>query len=263
MGMAVVLLHAGNAPFALSHASAAALHGLPVAIGGPAWITVTAGHGATTHLDHLLRQEVAALPPTHLMRLAGWPVTTPARTVVDCLRHLAAEASVAVADAAVHRGLVTAEALATVLAWQAAWPLASRGRSALGLVDARRESALESRSAVVMHRFGIRAPLCQVDVRDESGRFLGRADFAWPEAGVVGEADGRAKYGLNPVEAFEAEKDRQAAIESLGLVVVRWGWRHLVGDPPPMISRLRAALERSPRRTCRGSLAQAPLHYAG
>jgi hypothetical protein len=263
VGMAVVLLHAGDAPFALSHASAAALHGLPVPTDGPAWITVAAGHGASTHLDHLLRQEVAALPATHLTRLRGWPVTTPARTAADCLRHLPPETSVAVADAALRAGLVTAEALSSVLAWQVSWPLASRGRVALGLVDGRRESALESRSAVVMHRFGLPDPLCQVDVRDESGRFLGRADFAWPEFGVIGEADGRAKYGPNPVQAFEAEKDRQAAIETLGYVVVRWGWAHLVGDPPPMITRLRAALARSPRPRCRGSLAQSPLHYAG
>jgi hypothetical protein len=263
IGMAVVLLHTGDAPFALSHASAAALHGLPVPAGGPAWITVAAGHGATTHFDHLLRQEVAALPPTHLARLHGWPVTTPARTVADCLRHLAPTASVAIADAAVHCTLVDAEALASVLAWQATWPLAARGRAALELVDARRESALESRSAVVMYRYGIPSPLCQVDVRDDAGRFLGRADFAWPEYGVIGEADGRAKYGPNPIEAFEAEKDRQAAIESLGFVVVRWGWQHLVGEPPPMITRLRSALARSPRPRCRGSLAQVPLRYAG
>jgi hypothetical protein len=262
LGMAVVLLHTGDAPFALSHASAAAMHGLPVPAEGPAWITVAAGHGATTHVDRLLRQEVASLPPTDVSRLHDWPVTVPARTVVDCLRHLAPTASVAIADAALHRGLVNAEALASVLAWQASWPLAARARAALKLVDTRRESALESRSAVVMYRYGIPSPLCQVDVRDDAGRFLGRADFAWPEYGVIGEADGRAKYGPRPIDAFEAEKDRQAAIESRGFIVVRWGWHHLVGEPPPMITRLRSAFARSPRPRYRGSLAQAPLRYA-
>jgi hypothetical protein len=262
-GMAVVLLHAGDVPFALSHASAAALHGLPVPAAGPAWITVASGYGATTHFDPLLRQQVAALPPTHLTRLHGWPVTSAARTVADCLRHLAPEPSVAIADAALHCALVTPEAVAAVVTWQRSWPLAARARAALDLVDARRESALESRSAVVMHRCGIPAPCCQVDVRDESGRFLGRTDFAWPEFGVLGEADGRRKYGPDPIDAFEAEKDRQAAIESLGFVVVRWGWRHLVGEPPPMVTRLRSAFARSPRPRCRGSLAQLPLRYAG
>jgi hypothetical protein len=117
-----------------------------------------------------------------------------------------------------------------------------------------------------MHQCGIPGPLCQVDVRDESGRFLGRTDVAWPEFGVLGEADGRKKYGTDAIEAFdafEAEKDRQAAIESLALVVVRWGWRHLVGEPPLMVTRLRSALARSPRPRCRGTLAQLPMHYAG
>ncbi len=259
LGMATVLLHTSAAPYALSHATAAALHGLPVPPAGPTWVTVAAGYGATTHMDHALRQEVASLPPEHLQRIDGWPVTSLARTVADCLRHLPAEASVAVADAAYQRRGLTLDPLRRVVDWQAAWPLAGRARTALDIVDGRRESVLESRSAVVMHRFRVPAPLCQVDVSDASGRFIGRVDFAWPEAGVVGEADGRAKYGLDPLQAFEAEKDRQAALEALGLVVVRWGWRHLAGDPPVMVTRLRTALARGARRPFTGSLAHVRL----
>jgi predicted transcriptional regulator of viral defense system len=98
--MAVVLSHAGSAPFALSHASAAAVHGLPAPATGRAWLTVGAGHGARTHYDAVLRQEVATFPPDHMQQVRGWPVTTAGRTVADCLRHLPASAGVAVADAA-------------------------------------------------------------------------------------------------------------------------------------------------------------------
>jgi hypothetical protein len=83
-----------------------------------------------------------------------------------------------------------------------------------------------------------------VKVSDDRGGFVARVDFAWLHLGVVGEADGRAKYTGNGdmVTAFDAEKERQARLEALGLVVVRWGARHLLGDPPLMIERLRRAL---------------------
>jgi hypothetical protein len=261
--MAVVLSHAGSAPFALSHASAAAVHGLPVPASGRAWLTVGAGHGARTHYDAVLRQEVATLPPDHVHQIRGWPVTTAGRTVADCLRHLPASAGVAVADAALHRGLVCPEDVQRLLRWQQAWPLASAARAAMTMVDGRRESALESRSAVVMRRYRLPPPLCQVDIRDARGGFVARSDFVWPEFGVIGEADGRAKYGVDgdAVRAFEAEKDRQAALEALGLLVVRWGSRHLLGDPPPIVVRLRAAFARTPRPRFTGSLAQVPLPY--
>ena len=114
-----------------------------------------------------------------------------------------------------------------------------------------------------MQHHGIPAPVCQADVRDRRGAFVGRVDFAWPDLAVVGEADGRSKYEGNAVRAFEAEKDRQAALEGLGLIVVRWASRHLAGPQPEMISRIRAALTRSPRPRFTGTLAPALWQYTG
>jgi very-short-patch-repair endonuclease len=263
LGMAAVLLRCSDTPFVLSHATAAAMYDLPIPRDGTTWITVAAGHGAGTHYDRALRQEVATLPTEHVRRLHGWPITTPARTVADCLRHLRAEDAVAMADAALHRRLLLPEALIAVVRWQESWPLAAAARSALDVVDGRRESPLESRSAVVMQRHGVPAPLCQAEVRDQRGAFVARVDFAWPDVAVVGEADGRSKYEGDAVRAFEAEKDRQAALEGLGLIVVRWGSRHLEGPRPQIISRIREAMTRSPRPRFTGSLAPALWQYTG
>jgi very-short-patch-repair endonuclease len=85
---------------------------------------------------------------------------------------------------------------------------------------------------------------------------VGRVDFAWLEQGVVGEADGRVKYAdRNAVRVIEAEKERQARLEALGLVVVRWGWRDLEGATPPMVERVREALERGDPARFRGRAA--------
>jgi predicted transcriptional regulator of viral defense system len=256
---AAQLTHTSSVPSAVSHASAAAIHGLPVParLLGRAWLTVAAGHGARTHYSDGLVQEVATLAHDHVEARRGLRVTTLPRTVADCLRHLPLADAVAVADAAVHSGHLTLEALARAVEAQRSWPLAAAAQRALPLVDGRRESPLESRSAVAMHLYNLPMPLCQVEVRDRQGRLLGRADFVWPDAQVVGEADGKGKYqGGDAVAVFEAEKDRQAAFEVLGLVVVRWGARHLSGEPPPFVTRLRAALASPPRRPFTGSLTQ-------
>ncbi|MGH8963294.1 MAG: hypothetical protein ACRDWT_19230, partial [Jatrophihabitantaceae bacterium] len=62
----------------------------------------------------------------------------------------------------------------------------------------------------------------QAQLFDTGGRFVGRADFYWPEFGVVGEADGRMQYDDRTV--LLAEKRRREALEALGLIVVRWHW---------------------------------------
>jgi hypothetical protein len=76
------------------------------------------------------------------------------------------------------------------------------------------------------------------------------------DVGAAAEADGAVTYGLAaPIEVFRAEKDRQAALEALGLLVVRWDWRHLFGDPPEMVIRLRRALAAGNPGAFRGRVA--------
>jgi very-short-patch-repair endonuclease len=163
---------------------------------------------------------------------------------------------VGLADAAVRTRLVTVDDVHRVLEAQHQWPYTQVAALALLLVDGRRESSLESRSAVVMHRAGLPAPEPQVSIHDEVGRFVARVDFAWLEQGVVGEADGRVKYADgNAARVIEAEKERQSRLEALGLVVVRWGWRDLDGDAPRMVERVREALERGDPARFRGRAA--------
>ena len=107
---------------------------------------------------------------------------------------------------------------------------------ALQLVDPLRESPIESKSAVVMHQHHVPPPEPQVCIEDPSGRFVARVDFFWRQYGVVGEVDGRVKYGDDAARAIEAEKDRQARLEALGLIVVRWDARHLFGGCPSSYS---------------------------
>ena len=79
-------------------------------------------------------------------------------------------------------------------------------------------------------------------VRTPHGLIVGRCDFYWDEPGVFGEADGRSKYDGRDV--LTAEKDRQEALERLGLVCVRWGWSTVRSDPRDLAARVLDAFER-------------------
>jgi hypothetical protein len=178
----------------VSHVSAALLGGLPHPPSAQGQVRLTLERtprvNRASDWVHLHR---AGLPSDHVTTLDGVPVTTVARTVVDCCRELRTPHAVAIADAALRAGSVTTAELVSMFAFQHRWPGASRSRGALPLVDPRRENWFESASAALLHRDGVPLGTPQVEVFAVSGELLGRVDFLWAEVGVIGEADGSGK----------------------------------------------------------------------
>jgi hypothetical protein len=209
----------------LSHASAAVIHGLPVpeALLGQVWVTRRSKGGG--HSRPELHELKAALLPGDVVGLGSLKVTSLARTVVDLGRRLRFDDTVVAADAALHAGL-DPDSLAEQLD---AWPR-RRGiglaRKALALADGRSESPGETRSRLLMWRLGLPTPTLQYEVHTPGGLF--RSDFAWEDRGLLGEFDGRVKYGelLRPGERPEdvvlREKRREQLLRSEGWWVVRW-----------------------------------------
>jgi hypothetical protein len=98
---------------------------------------------------------------------------------------------------------------------------------AVELADPCSMSAGESLSRAVMFRLNLPKPELQVPVEDGDG-LIGVADFGWP--GVVGEFDGRRKYGVapdaDPTQAAEVlwrEKRREDRFRRQ-VRVARWIW---------------------------------------
>lgn len=226
--------HVSVAGSVISHATAALLHGLPQPW-GPMGSSVCLTARETTRTaatDDWRRVLDGALPPDDVMEVDGVCVTTVARTVVDCLRTLRLRDGLAIADAAVGRGMVTVEELQAVRRRQRRWPGIRTADLGIVLTEGRRESWLESASVATAVALGWPPPMSQVAIHRLDGSFVGRVDLLWGGLGIVGEADGRSKYLGSFDEQWDAdraatlmlrERDRERELESMGLAVARWG----------------------------------------
>ncbi|WP_080792653.1 hypothetical protein [Corynebacterium pacaense] len=93
-------------------------------------------------------------------------------------------------------------------------------RSAAELATPWSESPRESSLKVKLRRAGLPSPYQQVDLFDGRGRFVGRADFYFPEARLAVEYDGvtktRGNFGVEPEAAALAEMRRARALLNAG-----------------------------------------------
>lgn len=214
----------------VSHASAAVLHGLPMREVWLDRVHVTRPGTAHGHarVHGITRLSRAPLASDDITEVDGVPVTSLARTAVDLARTKDHTWGVIECDAALHRG-ATHDALQGCIEAGRRWSGNARARSCVDFADGLSESPLESLSRVQLHRFGLPRPVLQFEVRD-GGMLLARCDFAWPEYGVVGECDGKIKYGglgdkgLSAADAVMAEKRREWSLREVGWWLVRWGW---------------------------------------
>lgn len=230
----------------ISHISAGVLHGLPIPRKHLELVTmtrVTPGHGERS--DRLI---VRRTPLAHdeVMVLDGIRVTTLARTVFDLARSLSFEWGVMACDAALRKGLEKAD-LHLAARRHPRLKGAPRARRVAAFGDARSESPAESLSRVQIVRAGLPQPELQHELFDSDGVFVARPDFFWPEQRLVGEVDGKGKYGSllrpgqDPVDAIMAKKRREESIRQLGYWVVRWDW-DLAWRPEQLASMLRRAM---------------------
>lgn len=85
---------------AVSHQSAAVLHGLPLLGRLPSRVSVTRSHGGHGRADDTLHLRLCPIPTDETTQLHGVTVTSLARTVVDIARLGSFDQGVTVADAA-------------------------------------------------------------------------------------------------------------------------------------------------------------------
>ncbi|QJY48515.1 hypothetical protein [Pseudonocardia broussonetiae] len=145
----------------LSHVTAAVLHGLPV------WdlpldrVHSTRPRRSGARVGRFAHVHAAQLDPDEVVEVDGARVTSVARTLADVGRSAPFEQAVVVADAALHRHLVSREELDAALARGTRRPGTPAADRALRFAAAGSMSVGESRSRVAMHLAGLPAPVLQ------------------------------------------------------------------------------------------------------
>lgn len=118
-------------------------------------------------------------------------------------------------------------------------------RSVLEAATPLSESVGESRSLALFHAHGLPLPLLQQEIPIPSGGLF-RPDYLWPDVNVVGEFDGKVKYGEHvrpgetPQDVALRERRREKLLQQMGYTVVRWDWDDL-NHPARILSWLAAA----------------------
>jgi very-short-patch-repair endonuclease len=207
----------------LSHRSAAALWKLDLPT--PESIDITIPHTNKTRAadGDMTVHRTRGLAAGDLTRIGVFPVTRIQRTLVDLASVLRKAPMARVLDDALTRRLVTPKRVLLIVDRLSAGgrPGLSGLRAALApwLEDRAAESVAEMVFARQLAAAGFPAPRRQYSVRDRSGVFVGRLDFAWPDIHLGLEVDG-FRWHSN-ARSFAAESERINRFAALGLTVLR------------------------------------------
>jgi hypothetical protein len=229
----------------VSHASAVVMHDLPWFGSFPERVTVT-----DTSRERAQRLRFADKVPARGRHVGtvvvdGIETTDLTTTAIDVALRADRGHALVVLDAVLRRG-VERRALVAELESRSTRRGVQRAMALLEIADGRIESVGESLTSLVMHDIGLPRPQLQHEFV-ENDRVVARADFWFPEHGVVVEFDGLVKYrnellraGRTADEVVVAEKLREDAVRARPEVssVVRLIWREVLpGGAAPNVLR--------------------------
>jgi predicted transcriptional regulator of viral defense system len=246
-----VLAFLGRPGAVVSHSSAARLWGWPVQRDLDRTVRLTDEQPWRRGDGYLVTR--APLPPEHRTTRGRVPMTSAARTLVDCAREWPLEDAVVALDRALLRAHTTTDELDRVLTVAQRWPGAARAARAISLADGRAESPLETRGRLRIIGSGFPVPELQVEIW-ASDRMLAVVDGWYDDAAVAIEFDGRLKYtdpwrDRTPGQVLWEEKRREDELRALGIRFLRIADADVTRRWAPTDARLRALLaEPAPRR---------------
>jgi len=209
-------------PAVASHRTGVALIGVP-GFSGTA-IEVTARRHRRRKAPDVIWHESFHLDPIDITDVAGIPTTTAARTFVDLATVLDDTGLLAACDDLLRRRLTSIAEIVEVLDRLGA---RRHGAGRVRRVLDRRvsdtggipESALETEFEELLRRFALPNAVRQHVVVD-SGEFVARLDFAYPDIRVDLEVDGARWHGAADAQARDHRRD--AHLARLGWTVLRF-----------------------------------------
>jgi Protein of unknown function (DUF559) len=177
-----------------------------------------------------------ALSDDEMTRVAGLPVTTPARTAYDLGRHLSRAESIARLDALMWATPFSAEDVLLLAKRHPGARGLRRLRGALALVDRGAASPKETWLRLLLIDAGLPTPTTQIPV-NENWRLVGVLDMGWERYKVAVEYDG--DHHRTDRRRYVRDQQRLRKLEGLGWIVVR-----VIAEDKPedVVTRVRNAL---------------------
>lgn len=199
-------------------------------------VSVPHGYGAVVAPGLDVRQRRRRQVRRHVAVPGTFPVRTssPVQTVLDCVLDLPLLQAVVLCDSALRSGRVGVGELRAATRDLSGVRDARRVRRVLELCDPEAGSVLESVLRVRLVLAGVTGFRSQLLVRSSPAL---RVDLAFPELGLVVEADG-AKWHPDPAR----DQQRDNALAALGWRVLRYTWSDVVHDHARVVAEVRAAL---------------------
>ena len=197
----------------------------------------------------LRRRQLRPGPGDLVLLPSGLWVTSLLRTVVDCAGLLGHQALVCLLDDALHRRLLTPDALAAAVAARAWCAGAVALRAAVVAADGRAESPAETLLRLLLLPV-LPGLVPQLRVRDGSGRVVARLDLGDAALRLGAEADGRRGHAGGRMVAKDQRRDRTT--DGLGWRTERFTWfelrcrQHEVMARADTAARAQAARHRRP-----------------
>jgi very-short-patch-repair endonuclease len=230
---------------ALSHLTAARVRGVERIPEDGLVHVVTPHRWLSPHAG--VRVARAPLPDEDVSLVGVLRVTTIERTLIDSAALLTEVRLVSAIESAFHQGVTDPVRLEAKLV-----EMGTRGRKHAGRIRRWLElrgdgpalqSELEVAAARILSTSGLPVPTRQHRVVVDGTPY--DLDFAWPEEMVALECDGWSAHGGRL--AFDADRVRRGAVESLGWRVIPGTWIEVHRHPERLIRRIREAL-RTARR---------------
>jgi hypothetical protein len=234
---------------ALSHISGVVAHGIDVWTHDLARVHVTRLDGGAGRVEGDVIHHEGFCLDDDVTEVDGLRALRPQRCVLEAASRGSNEAALCLLDSGLRAGDFDDEALAASYDLLQQWPFMRHLGLVVPLADGRSGSVGESRGRWLFHVGRIPPPELQAPVRRTDGSVAGITDWRWPTHRLLGEFDGRIKYGRllkpgqGPGDAVFEEKRREDELRELtGSRMIRLVWDDY-RSPHETLARIRRALQ--------------------
>lgn len=214
----------------LSHATAASVWGISKRWTTPFHVTV-----ATARRRAGIQMHRGKLHPRDFDRQLDLPVTSPARTLLDNAPELTDKALTRAVNDLLRSHLLVLEDLVATLDRHPRHRATRRLQEFIEAPTGPTASEFEDAFIAFCRRFALPQPLCNARVAGYE------VDAYFPMERVIVELDGWRFHSSRA--SFESDRERDAALLTLGIVTVRITWSRLIKTPEREAARLRQILE--------------------